>query len=189
MILSDIGYASQSLVPLYVRNTLMEKEGTSQHGDPTQEELSKDRRYSHYIGRPLIRFNPPTILPSVAQEEARKAKELVEQERKKKEKEDFLSSKFLKNDLSALNESFNISSSSSALNTSTNLSSSALVNHKDNVRKELTTQRKKEKDSQNKEETTHRGFETSEPLSNSMVRLVFKKEPDLKDLKYLDDEY
>jgi hypothetical protein len=187
MILSDIGYASQSMVPLYVRNTLMEKEGTSQHGDPTQEELSKDRRYSHYIGRPLIRFNPPTVLPSIAQEEARKAKDLAEKERKKKEKEDFLASKFLKNDLSALNESFN--TSSSTFKGSSTLSST-VANNKDSHGKEVMTHKKKEKDSQKSDTLQHdRGFESSEPLSNSLVRLVFKKEPNLKDLKYLDDEY
>jgi hypothetical protein len=59
MVLSDLGYTPQTTVPLYVRTTLVEKEGTSKNGDPTQEELSYDRRYSHYLGRPLIRFNNP----------------------------------------------------------------------------------------------------------------------------------
>jgi hypothetical protein len=56
----SIGYTPQTVVPLYVRNTLYEKEGTSVMGDPTQEELALDRRYSHYLGRPLVRFNPPS---------------------------------------------------------------------------------------------------------------------------------
>ena len=45
-------------MPLYVRNTLIEVNGTSPNGDQTQEVLSKDRRYSHYHGRPLMRFEP-----------------------------------------------------------------------------------------------------------------------------------
>lgn len=53
-----LGYTPQHAVPLYIRNTVLEKEGTSILGDPTQEELAKDRRYSHWLGRPLIRFNP-----------------------------------------------------------------------------------------------------------------------------------
>lgn len=57
MVLSDLGYSPQTVVPLYVRTTLVEKEGTSLDGDPTQEELGLDRRYSHYLGRPMIRFN------------------------------------------------------------------------------------------------------------------------------------
>ncbi|RYH15595.1 hypothetical protein EON65_31540 [archaeon] len=58
LILSEMGYISQKTVPLYVRNTLEEKEGTSLQGDPTKEELAQDRRYSHYLGRPIVRFNP-----------------------------------------------------------------------------------------------------------------------------------
>lgn len=66
MVLSDLGYSPQTAVPLYVRTTLVEKEGTSKNGDPTQDELALDRRYSHYLGRPMIRFNNPasSTLPS-----------------------------------------------------------------------------------------------------------------------------
>jgi hypothetical protein len=53
-----IGYIPQRALPLYVRSTLEEKEGTSLYGDPSQEELAEDRRYSHHLGRPLVRFNP-----------------------------------------------------------------------------------------------------------------------------------
>lgn len=59
MVLSDLGYSPQTAVPLYVRTTLVETEGTSKNGDPTQDELALDRRYSHYLGRPMIRFNNP----------------------------------------------------------------------------------------------------------------------------------
>jgi hypothetical protein len=60
MVLSDIGYTPQHAVPLYVRSTLMEIEGSSINGDPTQVELAADRRYSHYVGRPFVRFKEPT---------------------------------------------------------------------------------------------------------------------------------
>jgi hypothetical protein len=63
MVLSDIGYTRQTAVPLYVRNSLFEKEGTSLNGDPTQDELAADRRYSHYLGRPFVRFNKPKTPP------------------------------------------------------------------------------------------------------------------------------
>jgi hypothetical protein len=55
---SDMGHTERRLLPLYVRNTLIEVNGTSANGDQTQEVLSRDRRYSHYHGRPLIRFEP-----------------------------------------------------------------------------------------------------------------------------------
>ena len=55
-LLGDTGHVERRLLPLYVRNTLIEVNGTSANGDQTQEVLSKDRRYSHYHGRPLVRF-------------------------------------------------------------------------------------------------------------------------------------
>eukprot|EP00981_Chlorochromonas_danica_P013136 scaffold5903_cov165-Ochromonas_danica.AAC.11 len=64
MVLSDIGYTPQQVVPLYVRTTLEEEEGTSLLGDPCKEELAQDRRYSHYLGRPLVRFNEKVVLPT-----------------------------------------------------------------------------------------------------------------------------
>jgi hypothetical protein len=51
-----MGHQERKLLPLYVRNTLIEVNGTSANGDQSQEVLSKDRRYSHYHGRPLVRF-------------------------------------------------------------------------------------------------------------------------------------
>ena len=45
------GYTKQAMLPLYVRNTLIEKNGTSLDGDQTQEVLKKDRRYNHTYGR------------------------------------------------------------------------------------------------------------------------------------------
>lgn len=55
MVLGDIGYTPQRLLPLYVRNTLLEKNGTSSGGDQTQDVMAMDRRYSHTLGRPLNR--------------------------------------------------------------------------------------------------------------------------------------
>ena len=58
MILGDIGYTPQSMLPLYVRNTLIEKNGTTPGGDQAYDVMATDRRYSHYVGRPLNRFEP-----------------------------------------------------------------------------------------------------------------------------------
>ena len=57
-LVSDLGYTPQRLLPLYVRNTLLEPNGTTPGGDQTQEVMALDRRYSHYVGRPLNRFEP-----------------------------------------------------------------------------------------------------------------------------------
>ncbi len=53
---SALGHTERRMLPLYVRNTLVEVNGTSANGDQTQEVLARDRRYSHYHGRPLVRF-------------------------------------------------------------------------------------------------------------------------------------
>ena len=67
MIIGNIGYTPQQLLPLYVRNTLIEKNGTTPGGDQTQEIMALDRRYSHYMGRPLNRFEPSkSTLPTTA---------------------------------------------------------------------------------------------------------------------------
>jgi hypothetical protein len=59
------GYTPQRLIPLYVRNTLLEKNGTTPGGDQCQTVMAVDRRYSHYIGRPLNRFEPGKDLLSL----------------------------------------------------------------------------------------------------------------------------
>jgi hypothetical protein len=46
------------MLPLYARNTLMETNGTTPGGDQNYLVMAKDRRYSHYVGRPLNRFEP-----------------------------------------------------------------------------------------------------------------------------------
>lgn len=59
MVLSELGYTPQKMLPLYVRNTLFETNGTSPGGDQTNETMSKDSRYTHGFGRPFNRFEPP----------------------------------------------------------------------------------------------------------------------------------
>jgi hypothetical protein len=46
------------MLPLYVRNTLIETNGTTPGGDQSYDMMATDRRYSHYIGRALNRFEP-----------------------------------------------------------------------------------------------------------------------------------
>jgi hypothetical protein len=50
------------MLPLYVRNTLIEKNGTTPGGDQSAITMAVDRRYSHYLGRPLNRFEPDKAL-------------------------------------------------------------------------------------------------------------------------------
>lgn len=45
-----------------MRNTLLETNGTGPGGDQTQAVMALDRRYSHYLGRPLNRFEPGKAL-------------------------------------------------------------------------------------------------------------------------------
>ena len=54
------GYTKQQMLPLYVRNTLIEKNGTSIAGDQTQDVLQKDRRYNHTYGRAAAVFEKST---------------------------------------------------------------------------------------------------------------------------------
>jgi hypothetical protein len=58
MILGNLGYTPQRMLPLYVRNTLIEANGTTPGGDQAYEQMAADKRYSHYMGRPLNRFEP-----------------------------------------------------------------------------------------------------------------------------------
>ena len=62
MILSDLGYTPQRLVPLYVRNTLVESNGCYPGGDQTKDTMAKDARYTHTFGRQLNRFEPSELL-------------------------------------------------------------------------------------------------------------------------------
>eukprot|EP01038_Epipyxis_sp_PR26KG_P004935 gene4935-6903_t len=58
LVRTDIGYTPQRLLPLYIRNTLIETNGTSANGDQNYDVMSTDRRYNHYVGRVLNRFEP-----------------------------------------------------------------------------------------------------------------------------------
>ncbi len=58
MILGVSGYTPQQMLPLFQRNTLMELNGVSSGGDQNYLVMAGDRRYSHYVGRALNRFDP-----------------------------------------------------------------------------------------------------------------------------------
>ena len=49
------------LVPLYVRNTLQERNGITVTGDQLQSKLAVDRRYSHAVGRVLTIFESSDV--------------------------------------------------------------------------------------------------------------------------------
>ena len=52
------GYTPQQYVPLYVRTTLVEKNGTSAVGDQMYSTMAVDRRYSHILGRAMAALEP-----------------------------------------------------------------------------------------------------------------------------------
>ena len=52
------GYIGREYVPMYVRNTLFETNGTSDGGDQTFENMSKDSRYSAQVGRTMQTLEP-----------------------------------------------------------------------------------------------------------------------------------
>ena len=56
--LSCIGYVPKSYVPLYVRTTLFETNGTNPGGDQTYATMAKDRRYSAQLGRAMASLEP-----------------------------------------------------------------------------------------------------------------------------------
>jgi hypothetical protein len=49
------------MVPLFVRQTLVESNGTSAGGDQTQAQMARDRRYTGTMGRPLNRCDDRTL--------------------------------------------------------------------------------------------------------------------------------
>lgn len=152
------GYTPQLAVPLYVRNTLEEKEGTSLHGDPTKEELAQDRRYSHYLGRPLVRFNPSVTLPEHLSSHATGLEKDESKSPRAEAQTSSLTEPVL--DLSALT-----------------LSTKERAAQQQKMDKKLRKELKKAQ-----EEVRHL------PITNSLVRIVFNNpEPSLSDLKYLDE--
>lgn len=63
------GHTSHEMLPLYVRNTLLEKNGTTPGGDQPAAVMALDRRYTHLMGRPLNRFDPPQGKAAVLMDE------------------------------------------------------------------------------------------------------------------------
>lgn len=55
---SVTGYIGREYVPMYVRNTLFEVNGTSDGGDQTFENMGKDSRYSGQMGRTMQSLEP-----------------------------------------------------------------------------------------------------------------------------------
>lgn len=157
------GYTPQRMVPLYVRNSLEEKEGTSKHGDPCKEELAQDRRYSHYLGRPLVRFNP-----SVDTVDAWSS----------------LSSTSRSKDVASIVEDPPKTSSEEIDDVNLDLAALSLTS-KDKKHQAQKLDKKTRKELKKaQEEVRHL------PITNSLVRLVFNNpEPTLSDLKYLDEVF
>jgi hypothetical protein len=52
------GHIGKEYVPMYVRNTLFENNGTSDGGDQTYENMGKDSRYSGQLGRTMQALEP-----------------------------------------------------------------------------------------------------------------------------------
>jgi hypothetical protein len=69
-------------VPLYVRSTLFETNGTSPGGDQTYASMAKDRTYSYQLGRSMAALAP------LKQKKVRVQKESEEEERRKREEEE-----------------------------------------------------------------------------------------------------
>lgn len=166
------GYTPQCMVPLYARNTLIEKNGTSAGGDQNYDVMATDRRYSHYVGRPLNRFEP------------------AEQGLKMADSFGAINEEILRDSLS--NPSQQLKSMQSILAKNLKLDDKPRGPSK----RELRELEEKEKAEQLKK--THRAerrliHEEMEkakglPLTKSLVRLAFKDPmPSLKELSYLDD--
>ena len=52
------GYIGKEYVPMYVRNTLFEKNGCSEGGDQTFDKMCLDSRYSAQVGRSMQSLEP-----------------------------------------------------------------------------------------------------------------------------------
>eukprot|EP00604_Paraphysomonas_vestita_P000896 CAMPEP_0174820074 /NCGR_PEP_ID=MMETSP1107-20130205/3645_1 /TAXON_ID=36770 /ORGANISM="Paraphysomonas vestita, Strain GFlagA" /LENGTH=144 /DNA_ID=CAMNT_0016034679 /DNA_START=314 /DNA_END=745 /DNA_ORIENTATION=- len=62
------GMLSPKYVPLYVRSTLFEVNGTTPGGDQTYAKMSHDRRYSHQLGRTMASLEPIPLTKKKIQE-------------------------------------------------------------------------------------------------------------------------
>ena len=84
------GHVRTQLLPLYVRNTLIEHNGTSVGGDQTQEVLRKDRRYNHTYGRAVAVFEKTEGGALSAAERELRAKGPVKKHKVKTNKKDMV---------------------------------------------------------------------------------------------------
>jgi len=174
MILGDIGYTPQTMVPLYVRNTLIEKNGTTPGGDQAYDVMSTDRRYSHYVGRALNRFEPD--------------------EAKLKMSDSFgsMNEEILRASLSNPERQMKLMTSALAKN----LKTKGAPGPRPPTKKELERAAELERTAQAKKEhravrrLIHEEMEKVKglPITTSLVRLAFKDPlPSLADLAFMDD--
>ena len=151
------------MLPLYVRNTLLESNGTTLGGDQNQDVMATDRRYSHVMGRVLNRFEPDSA----------NSHDVISQtgstgyglSTKKSAQKNRLQKNVHRDSLSSFDHS--ISSKQSLLSSNENR-----MAYKKQLRNDIAEKEKVK----------------SLPLSQSLVRLVFAKpSPSLNDLHYLDE--
>ena len=196
------GYTPQSMLPLYVRNTLMEKNGTTPGGDQTYDVMSADRRYSHYIGRPLNRFEPDGDNVSNGQSNIKKpeasatpTKLLAGAAKTSTLGAAGASSLLLKSATSSVLSPLTKAGSPTKASSSTALElPAAKMTKKERLR--IAEQERVEQEEQAKKQhrqerrLIHQEMEKAKglPLSMSLVRLAFKDPlPSLADLIHLDD--
>lgn len=161
------------MVPLYARNTLIETNGTSPGGDQNYNVMATDRRYSHYVGRPLNRFEP-------------------DEKKLKMEDKAFagINEEILRDSLS--NPSEQMKGMQSILTKNLKLDDKPLGPSKRELRELAEKERQEQlrKTHRMERRLIHEEMEKAKglPLTNSLVRLAFKDPlPSLKDLSYLDD--
>ena len=172
------------MIPLYVRNTLLEKNGTTPGGDQTYDTMSTDRRYTHYMGRPLNRFEPDgdkhmlTTMSglSISSNKSDTFKKL---------------SNISNSNLLSESSIYSITTASSNTTTKHNMKHST-INNNSIMNKKLNDEKlsKQRKEYRDIRKIIHQEMEKAKdlPLSHSLVRMAFKDPlPSLTELKYLDE--
>lgn len=81
------GYIGREYVPMYVRNTLFETNGTTEGGDQTLENMSKDSRYSAQMGRTMQSLEPSKHEQKHLSKKFKQSTQLVQSLDSHKEKE------------------------------------------------------------------------------------------------------
>lgn len=161
------------MVPLYARNTLIEANGTSPGGDQNYLVMAKDRRYSHYVGRPLNRFEPD--------------------EAKLKMKDEFnpINLEILKDSLSNPARQMRLMTSALAKTLETKAPVPRGPTRKEKQEMEERARKAEEAHRHRQERRLiHEEMEKAKglPLTQSLVRLAFKDPlPSLADLAHVDD--